>query len=295
MSDVCAGPAATWQWCKSVSKDEWYPYNSENNSLIEEAYKAGRAMIDVEVGVRNFTLYLNTGGKMVQFDRKLQKARSLRRRPAEQPTGLLWPHGCFEGATCIMCQQRFEDTWEMPVVKLTCGHFLHSACALPLSERHAPCPVCKKDDIDWITAMAPSMGKHEGNDFATLTEIEGPHKAIFDASFRGDLEKVQYCLRQGVSVNTRSEMNSTPLVTSAMQGHLEVVQALLEANANVQLATCGGRTALWVAGHQEHGQVVDLLLDYKANPYAKAEGTVPASRFEVVATALEALKARGQH
>jgi len=64
-----------------------------------------------------------------------------------------------------------------------------------------------------------------------LVQVDPARQDIFTASARGDIEAVKKYLSEGVDVNSRDELNRTPLYYAVAAGHAAVVRLLLRSGA----------------------------------------------------------------
>ena len=81
------------------------------------------------------------------------------------------------------------------------------------------------------------------------------------AAEKGDVELVEYHLRQGENPNYQHpEFMTTPLIESARNGHLAVVKLLLSYQADPTIkAGFGTETAIHAAKAGNHKEIVNLL------------------------------------
>jgi ankyrin repeat protein len=93
--------------------------------------------------------------------------------------------------------------------------------------------------------------------FFTLSVIAAQAEAggIHDTAEAGDLAKVRQLLEQGADVNTRDELQLTPLHWAAIYGKTEVAKLLIEKGADVNARDKNQRTPLhdaamtgWIRG-----------------------------------------------
>lgn len=167
------GLVGIWEWCRipeppdpiSVPDRDWGVYSEEQNTLLENSYRAGLGNVTLELGIRTYDIIFDGGpdcGR--QVDRVLRKRRYVRRRkvqPAERDGALAAAStvGGMQGdeeEECAICFGGFAETATMPVVRLPgCGHTFHGACARQLADKKAQCPMCRAD-VDWHAAFGPS-------------------------------------------------------------------------------------------------------------------------------------------
>jgi len=75
---------------------------------------------------------------------------------------------------------------------------------------------------------------------------------IFRAVKDGDLQQVKRYLAEGIDVDIRDKVNSTPLSWASSCGHLEMVKYLAEHGADINSQYDAGNTPLIVASWQGH-------------------------------------------
>lgn len=91
--------------------------------------------------------------------------------------------------------------------------------------------------------------------------------AFQDAARRGDLEKVQQCVRQGAAELSQTDADGcTPLHLSAAHGHGEVVQYLLAHAADAAAANDSGMCALHLAAQAGQLAACEVILGAGAPP-----------------------------
>lgn len=169
------GLVGIWEWCRipeppnptSVPDKDWGVYTEEQNTLLENSYRAGLGSVTLELGIRTYDIVFDGGpdcGR--QVDRVLRKRRYVRRRkvpPAERDGALAAASAAGgmmmkgdEEEECAICFSAFAETATMPIVRLPgCGHTFHGACARQLADKKAQCPMCRAD-VDWHAAFGPS-------------------------------------------------------------------------------------------------------------------------------------------
>jgi len=87
---------------------------------------------------------------------------------------------------------------------------------------------------------------------------------LYMAAHRGDVQKIQSLIAEGVSVHTVGYWGSTALHVAAEEGHLRVAELLIHCGAHVDCLDRQGRTPLHVAATGGRLEVVRLLIHYGA-------------------------------
>ena len=89
-----------------------------------------------------------------------------------------------------------------------------------------------------------------------------PNELINKAAGVGDIEAVKQHLADGVDVNARNDVKSTPLHYAIGNGHKEVVELLIAKGADVNAVTMWGGTPLCHARGDEthHLEIAKLLI-----------------------------------
>lgn len=171
------GLVGIWEWCRipgppdpsSVPDRDWGVYTEEQNTLLENSYRAGLASVTLELGIRTYDIFFvdhKYPDYSCQSDSVLRKRRYVRRRkvpPGERDSALAAASAAGgmmmkgdEEEECAICFSSFAETATMPVVRLPgCGHTFHGACARQLADKKAQCPMCRAD-VDWHVAFGPS-------------------------------------------------------------------------------------------------------------------------------------------
>jgi len=93
------------------------------------------------------------------------------------------------------------------------------------------------------------------------------------AAYFGHKEMVDYLIKAGAAVNSRSKNNLevTPLQSAVAGGHLDVVHLLLEAGANPNVQDRNGYTPLHVAAQNGDVEIVHSLLFGGADMEARSK------------------------
>lgn len=91
---------------------------------------------------------------------------------------------------------------------------------------------------------------------------------LIDYSRRGNIEGIEDLLAQNVSVDSRGDLERTPLMVAVQHGKSDVVKFLLEAGANPNLQDNWGNSALMFLPNKGI-KIAEELFKYKANPNLK--------------------------
>lgn len=113
---------------------------------------------------------------------------------------------------------------------------------------------------DWWKAKCGSnVGLIPTNYVESNTEsVDHP---LHDAAKRGNVDFMQECLRNGVSVNGLDKAGSTPIHWAAHGGHMDCLQILLSVpNCQINVQNKLGDTPLHSAAWKGHAAVVEVLL-----------------------------------
>ncbi len=102
-------------------------------------------------------------------------------------------------------------------------------------------------------------------------------KRLFQAAKSGDVEKIEQLLSLGADINSRDQLNDTPLIVSSRSGHKEIVKLLLgRKTVDVDASNHLNCTALVAASDAGHTEIADLLIAAGANVNFKtSEGQTP--------------------
>lgn len=79
------------------------------------------------------------------------------------------------------------------------------------------------------------------------------------AAFNGHAEIVEYLIKKGADINTKTENGSTALYLAARNGHVAVVKLLLGHEADPKIANQNDETAVDAAIKGNHTEILDLL------------------------------------
>jgi hypothetical protein len=83
--------------------------------------------------------------------------------------------------------------------------------------------------------------------------------ALSSAVYGGNVEVVNLLIAHGADVNETGLLGMTALISAASNGRVEIVRALIKAKADVHAKTKTGVTALSVAQKNGHSQIVEML------------------------------------
>jgi uncharacterized protein len=91
------------------------------------------------------------------------------------------------------------------------------------------------------------------------------------AANSGDIEKARRLLKNGATVEGRTNDDWTALTVAAREGRLEFVQYLLDQGASINASEGGGNTALFWAAYEGHLDLVKFLVERGADPTLKCD------------------------
>ena len=89
------------------------------------------------------------------------------------------------------------------------------------------------------------------------------------APYARDLVMVKALVEEGIDVNSRNSIGSTPLIGAASEGHIEVLKVLIAKGAGVNSQDIYGWTPLMEAAIRGRKDVVELLIAKGADVSAK--------------------------
>lgn len=78
----------------------------------------------------------------------------------------------------------------------------------------------------------------------------------------GNVERIEESLENGISIETRNQAGSTPLIVAAYSNQPEAVEYLCKQGANVNAQNNNGVTALHHAAYHNLVEVAEVLLKY---------------------------------
>ena len=114
----------------------------------------------------------------------------------------------------------------------------------------------------------------EGEIADLLRQHGGKHGTIHGAALRGNIEAVKEFLATGKGVNTKGDVEETPLHCAAAHGRKKIAALLIADGADVNAKEKNGTTPLDLAVRFKHPETVDLLHKHgaKTSEELKAEG-----------------------
>lgn len=103
--------------------------------------------------------------------------------------------------------------------------------------------------------------------------------ALYSHSAGGNVEFVNFLLKNGVNPSHKTQCDWAPLHWAAHNGHLECVRALINARAELSPISDTYRTPLDMAIGAGHGHIIRILKDCGAQTYEEISGASPGSRY----------------
>ncbi|MGE0827385.1 MAG: ankyrin repeat domain-containing protein [Candidatus Binatia bacterium] len=142
------------------------------------------------------------------------------------------------------------------------------------SEKRGPAgEFFSKNQPEEGTGRATFNANVPGTDNNRLTEEEDPTQAgtplpnaplLIEAAAKGDTERGQLLLREGIAPDMVDERGWTALMMAALHGHTPMAKLLLQKGANQDARNSTGGTALMMAAIQGHRDTLQLLLTHGA-------------------------------
>lgn len=99
--------------------------------------------------------------------------------------------------------------------------------------------------------------------------IDNRIQLLLNAATSGDTEVVNELIQMDTPLDSKNEMNYTPLMLAAHHGHIEIVKSLIKANVLLEEKGPGGNTALMNAVISEHLEIIRILIEAGASLNAK--------------------------
>lgn len=88
--------------------------------------------------------------------------------------------------------------------------------------------------------------------------------ALFAATGRGDLDRVEFVLSRGADVNAKDPYGGTALISAVNQKRVDIAELLVKNGADPELADAEGNRPLGLAATKNLQDMVDMLLKYGA-------------------------------
>lgn len=107
---------------------------------------------------------------------------------------------------------------------------------------------------------------------------------------RGELERIQSLIKEGVDIDSKDRHSQTGLIVAARIGSTDVVRLLVQSGAELDVATKYNLTALMLAVINGHSEIVRCLVEAGADTEVRGTGA-PGFRGK---TALELAEEAGR-
>lgn len=109
------------------------------------------------------------------------------------------------------------------------------------------------------------------------TSQEELNEDFVQAARKGDIERLNYCLRKGAGIeSTDRRYGATALMWAAHEGHTDIMNVLLNNGAKINSQQKLGRTALWYSAQQGKLEAAKILIIHGADLYlASHDGKTP--------------------
>lgn len=112
---------------------------------------------------------------------------------------------------------------------------------------------------------------------AACTSQDELNEDFVQAVRRGDIQRLNYCLRKGADIeSTDRKYGATSLMWAAHEGHTEIIRVLLDNGAKINSQQKFGRTALWYSAQQGELEAAKILINHGADlNIASHDGKTP--------------------
>lgn len=271
----------------------WGTYSEAQNLLIEEAWQSNQAMVELDVGIRNFQIIFDgrkfsRRGGTVQYDPVNHKLRHVRRREVSIEERVATSSKAAQltrrvsEESCAICMQRFAANSAIPVVNLQCGHSFHGVCAQHLADTQQDCPLCRRSVV-WadVAGLTPQM-RSQSSPVATMGGAFSLGVAGSPGGGRSAASSLQSSFIQSgrrvswadgpLAIAAPPQQGLHPgndqglwLLLRAQQGNTEEVRRFLSDGVNINYRSPGGATPLISAAGAGHASIVSLLLSEGAD------------------------------
>jgi len=127
------------------------------------------------------------------------------------------------------------------------------------------------DELNEMNQMMFQMMGFGSNELET-PKIKETNTSIHDAAMRGNIEAVKQHIATGTDVNTKDNLEGTPLQHAAYSGHKEIAELLISEGGDVNAV--GGyskATPLHYAARNGHKEIAELLIGNGADVNVKDE------------------------
>ena len=133
-----------------------------------------------------------------------------------------------------------------------------------------------------LAGAQPTDHKYSAKDYSAKDYFAEPKVAeLAEAASKGDVERVDQLISQGVKVNARGKEGMTPLMYSMTRTSTKGLQRLLERGADANLQTQRGESAVSFAAHRQESESLKLLLAHGGNPNLFSRPAPPYSTYDV--------------
>lgn len=165
------------------------------------------------------------------------------------------------------------------------NYFLTSANQLTSFHKEVQAEICNNSPFTFTTKYFQKNGENFINDNNIFADSKCIESLLMNASYLGELEKVQLLLQYDINVNVKNDYGFTPLHYAVLFGHKRVVEVLINQGANQHLAANNGDTPIKLALNANNKEIVELLqnselkekftdVSEKAIPYEDNSGQV---------------------
>jgi len=93
----------------------------------------------------------------------------------------------YQQTSCPICLESFQDTAQLQVEMLVCGHKFHKDCISSWEDRSGTCPVCRQSTTDPVGANSSAFPASQG-----VARHSRPARASFDDEYRFRLGRARH-------------------------------------------------------------------------------------------------------
>lgn len=99
----------------------------------------------------------------------------------------------------------------------------------------------------------------------SFPKINMSNNFIEDTIKKGTVVELKNLLRNNKCLNTKNNLNQTPLILAIKYYKLEMIEAIIDSGANLDLCDNEGNTALIISSKLDRVDIIKILLDANAN------------------------------